>query len=212
MGTQPGGAATGALPAAPPAPEQGAPPTPATSPVPAPLPLPAAAESPPPAEAAPPPAPAPSTSAPAASPPLAAREGGAAAEAPPPAPRPRPARLTGTAAQLASAASLRARGRAEAALRVYGEVLAKEPDNADALAGRGLCYFDQGQTAKAEKALKAALERDASHPDALLGLAETYRYVSRRKDAVAYYERYLDAHPKGAGADGARTALEALKE
>jgi predicted Zn finger-like uncharacterized protein len=113
---------------------------------------------------------------------------------------------------IAEARRLRARGKPEAALRAYGQAVELEPRNADALAGRGLCYLDLSQYEPAEASFHAALEADARHAEALMGLAETYRYEGRRTDAVTYYHRYLAAHPDGEDAVAARSAIEALKE
>lgn len=112
---------------------------------------------------------------------------------------------------LAEATRLRQRGQDEAALDAYGRALEKDPRNADALAGRGLCYLDLSEYRLAEASFQGALESEASHAGALLGLAETYRYEGRRADAAAYYQRYLAAHPEGRDASAARNALEALK-
>jgi tetratricopeptide (TPR) repeat protein len=95
---------------------------------------------------------------------------------------------------------------------VYLRASAQEPSNPDALAGRGLCYLDLSQYAPAEGSFQAALQENAHHADALMGLAETFRYEGRRAEAVTYYERYLAAHPEGEHAVAARIAIKALKE
>ena len=113
---------------------------------------------------------------------------------------------------LLRAKRLRQLGRASAALDVYGRAVALEPDNAVALAGRGLCYLDLSDYAQAEASFGSALEADGRNADALMGLAETYRYEGRRGEAVSYYKRYLAAHPDGEDAVAARNAIRALKE
>jgi cytochrome c-type biogenesis protein CcmH/NrfG len=115
-------------------------------------------------------------------------------------------------ALLSDARRLRNRGKAEAALELYGRALDATPENADALAGRGRCYLDLSQYAPAKESFEAALEADAQHGDALMGLAETFRYEGRRDEAVQYYERYLAAHPRGESAAAARSTIEAMKE
>jgi len=168
----------------------------------------------PPASAAPQPAPAtptPATPAPEATP---SEQPKVAAAKPIPAPE-KPAeakRPRGMKGLLADAQRLRERGRAAEALDVYGRALELEPENANALAGRGLCYLELSQYAPAEASFQAALDTDAQHADALMGLAETYRYEGRRAEAVAYYQKYLAAHPDGEDAVAARNAIEALKE
>ena len=135
-----------------------------------------------------------------------------AAKAPekPPEARPRPA-LT-VRQLLAEARRLREASKSEQALELYGRVTAEEPDNAEALAGRGLCYFDLDQYAPAEASLQAALRLSPKQPDALLGLADTYRSLGRKAEAIALYERYLAAYPGGDEAAVARNAINQLKE
>jgi tetratricopeptide (TPR) repeat protein len=113
---------------------------------------------------------------------------------------------------IAEAKRLRDSGKAEDALNLYLRASAQDPSNADALAGRGLCYLDLSRYEPAEASFQAALDEDRSHGGALMGLAETFRYEGRRADAVKYYERYLAAHPRGESAVAARNAIEALKE
>ena len=113
---------------------------------------------------------------------------------------------------LADARRLRARGKPEAALKAYGRALETEPANADALAGRGLCYLELSRYGPAEASFQAALEADARHAEALMGIAETYRYEGRRTEAVTYYQKYVAAHPHGEDAAAARSAIDALKE
>jgi predicted Zn finger-like uncharacterized protein len=113
---------------------------------------------------------------------------------------------------LADAQRLRERGKPDAALGTYGRAIELEPENADALAGRGLCYLELSRYAPAEASFQAALEADAQHAGALMGLAETFRYEGRRSEAVTYYRKYLAAHPEGEDAVAARNAVDALKE
>jgi tetratricopeptide (TPR) repeat protein len=131
-------------------------------------------------------------------------------EAKPAAAPPVPAK--GPKALLAQAARLRDKGDTERALDLYGKVVDAQPENAEALAGQGLCYLDLTQYAPAEESFLAALEVDPEQPDALVGLAETYRWQGRAKDAIRYYEKYLSSHPDGDEADVARNAISQLKE
>ncbi len=124
-----------------------------------------------------------------------------------PAPRPK-----GVKALMAQAAKLRDKGDTERALDLYGRAVDEEPDNAAALAGRGLCYLDLSRYPPAEASFQAALQIDARQPDALLGLAETYRWQGKKAEAIKYYERYLTLHPDGDEAEVARNAMTQLKE
>ncbi len=124
-------------------------------------------------------------------------------------PRPKPPSLK---QQLAEAGRLREGGRTEQGLELYGRILSQDPDNVEALAGRGLCYFDLEQYAPAEASLQEALRRSPTQADALLGLGETYRATGRKAEAIAMFERYLTEHPEGDEAPVARNAINQLKE
>ncbi len=194
----------------PPVPPPHAAPPPAAAPAPAAPP--AAAPAPPPTVAVPldiqleDPAPAPPPEpAPDKAPPPVARAPEPAAEAAPP-------KAPGAKALLAQAAKVRAAGEAAKALDLFGKVLATQPDNVEALTGRGLCYFELGQYAPAETSFKRALQLDLEYPDAIMGLAETYRQQGRKAEALGLFERYLAVHPDGEEAAVARYAISQLKE
>jgi len=170
----------------------------------------AAPPPPPPVVQAPPPAqpepPAPTPAPPRAEPPPVAEKAPEMVKEPA---KPQP---KGVKQMLAEAQRLRERGKVEKALDLYGRVAELEPDNPEALAGRGWCYLDLSQYPPAEASFQAALEEDPTHAEALIGLAETYRYEGRRAEAVGYYQKYLAAHPDGEDAVAARNALGQLKE
>ncbi|HSM91656.1 MAG TPA: tetratricopeptide repeat protein [Anaeromyxobacteraceae bacterium] len=113
---------------------------------------------------------------------------------------------------LADAQRLRERGAYDRALDLYERVIAAQPGNARALAGRGLCYLDLQQYALAEQGFRAALRADPEEQDALLGLAEAARYQGKKSEAIQLYERYLALHPDGEDAVAARNAVQQLKE
>jgi TolB-like protein len=103
------------------------------------------------------------------------------------------------------------KGDSAAALDLFSRVLAMEPKNTAALAGRGLCYLDLESYATAESSFLAALELDPAEAEALLGLAETYRFQGRTDEAISHYEKYLTQHPEGEDAEVARNALARLR-
>ena len=107
---------------------------------------------------------------------------------------------------------MRDAGQTEAALTLYIRAAQEEPTNADALAGRGLCYLDLSEYAPAKASFQEALQADARNGEALMGLAETFRYEGRTAEAVKYYQEYLAAHPRGESAVAARNAIQSLKE
>lgn len=127
-------------------------------------------------------------------------------------PAPKPAAPKGPKALLAQADRLREKGQVEDALDLYGRVAGDDPENVEALTGRGLCYLDLERYPPAEASFLAALQVEPKLPDALLGLAETYRWQGKKADAIRYYERYLAADPDGEEAQVARSALEELRK
>jgi predicted Zn finger-like uncharacterized protein len=174
----------------------------APAPRPEPVPPPIAAKPP---EPPPPPPPPPREPEPTPEPPVA--------KAPEPTPEPKPKPRAPTTRQLlADARRLRESNKSEQALELYGRITAAEPENVEALAGRGLCYFDLEQYAPAEASLQEALRLSPTQAEALLGLAETYRAMGRKAEAIAMFERYLAAHPGGDDAAVARNAINLLRE
>jgi tetratricopeptide (TPR) repeat protein len=129
---------------------------------------------------------------------------------PPPAPAP-PAAPKGPKALLAKAKALLAKGKAQAALELYGRVASEDPENVEAQVGRGLCYLDLENWAPAEASFQAALRLEPDQADALLGLAETFRYEGKTAEAISGYERYLARHPDGEDAEVAKNALAQLR-
>jgi len=192
----------GPLPTVPPqepAPEAGRPPDLAPVPV-----QPPAATPPPPENAPPGPLPEKRVAEKGATAPASEPPTGAAAEA--------PRKPAGVKARLAAARALRERGSTSQALDGYQRLLREEPENVEALTGRGLCYFELNQYGPAEASFQRALALAPDDPDATMGLAETYRQTGKRAEAAALYQRYLAAHPDGEEAAVARNALSQLKE
>jgi len=113
---------------------------------------------------------------------------------------------------LARAREQRDRGRCEAALDLYGQALALDGRNATALSGRGACYLDLSRYVQAEASFVGALDSDPRNAEALYGMAETYRYMGRKGDAVVFYERFLAVRPTGDDAAAARRLISQLKE
>ncbi len=126
-----------------------------------------------------------------------------------PSPRPAP---KGPKALLAQARKLLEKGDADGALDLYGRVADEDPENAEALTGRGLCYLDLESYGPAEASFTAALQVDPGGPDALLGLAETYRFQGKKTEAISHYEKYLARHPDGEEAEVAKNALLELRK
>jgi predicted Zn finger-like uncharacterized protein len=113
---------------------------------------------------------------------------------------------------LARAREQRDRGRCEAALDLYGQALALDGRNAAALSGRGACYLDLSRYVQAEASFVGALDSDPRNAEALYGMAETYRYMGRKGEAVVFYEKFLAVRPTGDDAAAARRLISQLKE
>jgi predicted Zn finger-like uncharacterized protein len=129
-----------------------------------------------------------------------------------PAPKPPAPRALTPRQQLDEARRLRERSETEKALDLYGKLAEQDPENAEAFAGRGLCYLDLEQSGPAEASLQEALRLSPTQGDALMGLAEVYKGKGRKAEAIQLYERYLAAYPTGDDAAVARNAINQLKE
>ena len=133
-------------------------------------------------------------------------------EPPKPLPAPEKPPPPTTRQLLAKARALLEKGDSEAALDLFGRIASKDPSNVEALTGRGLCYLDLESYAPAEASFEAALRIEPDQPDAMLGLAESYRFGGRKAEAIAQYERYLARHPDGDDVEVAKNALEELRK
>jgi tetratricopeptide (TPR) repeat protein len=107
---------------------------------------------------------------------------------------------------------LRESDRAEAALDAYGKASDLEADRSEAVAGKGLALLDMGQPLQAEAAFRQALSLNPRYGVAIMGLAETYRSMGKKADAVEYYQKYLDELPDGPEVSVAKNAIQKLKQ
>ncbi len=106
---------------------------------------------------------------------------------------------------------LREREKYESALDAYGNASDLQPDRVEPVTGRALVLLDMGQKLQAEAQFLQALKLNPRYAVAAMGLAETYRSLGKKDEAIRYYERYLELLPNGPEANVARTALERLK-
>jgi tetratricopeptide (TPR) repeat protein len=83
-------------------------------------------------------------------------------------------------------------GSIDAALDEYRRVAEAEPYNAQYLADLGVLQETAGDLEGAKASYRLAVER-AEHPDAeiYLRLGRLYRWTSRPRDALAWYEKYI---------------------
>jgi tetratricopeptide (TPR) repeat protein len=87
-----------------------------------------------------------------------------------------------------------------------------KPERAEPIAGRGLALLDMGKQLQAEASFEQALKLNSRYGPALMGMAETYRYMNKSEKAIEYYQKYLDVLPDGPESNVARTQLERLKK
>lgn len=113
---------------------------------------------------------------------------------------------------LQEAERLRQSGRTVLALRAFETALSQKRGDVEALTGRGLCLLDLGKNDAAIENFQAALAANSRYGDALIGLAEAYKYGRDNENAIKYYKRYLELHPDGPEASVARSNLEQLKK
>ncbi len=107
---------------------------------------------------------------------------------------------------------LRSADKAEAALNAYGEAADLKPERVEPVAGRGLALLDMGKQLQAEASFQQAIKLNNHYGPALMGLAETYRYMNKSDKALEYYQKYLDVLPDGPESNVARTQIERLKK
>ena len=81
-----------------------------------------------------------------------------------------------------------------------------EPDS-----GRGLAYSNLEKWDQAIAAFKDALKKSPEYTEAVMGLAEAYRYKGSKDKAIIYYRKYLDLTPDGPDAPAAKAQIESLK-
>jgi tetratricopeptide (TPR) repeat protein len=116
-----------------------------------------------------------------------------------------------TRAQLIEAQGLAQQGRYDEAIEVFDEVLATQPDNAEALAYRGWTQYLSGDAPGAVETLTAAIEADPEYPDAFAFLAVILSRAGAPAEALNALDRFesLDPPPDAlALVAGLRESLE----
>jgi tetratricopeptide (TPR) repeat protein len=86
-----------------------------------------------------------------------------------------------------------------------------EPDSASAYALLGICYYDTGAFAKAERAFERALELDPGHLRSRLSLAYTYGRLRKVRQATQELERVVREGPNTKWGRAARQMLEKVR-
>jgi len=104
--------------------------------------------------------------------------------------------MSSTAKLLQRALRLHRQGAFDDAERVYREILARDPDDAEALARLGMLYADRGALPAAIECLRRSLARRPDDAEAWLRLADTYRVQGPLDAALAASERALALAPR----------------
>ena len=104
------------------------------------------------------------------------------------------------AAALTAALAHHQAGRIAQAERIYGQILAAQPNNADALHLLGVAAHQTGRHDRAITFIEKAVRHASPNPHYLNNLGEAYRAHARLADAAGCYRRALELDPGFAGA------------
>ena len=95
----------------------------------------------------------------------------------------------------------------------YRQARNLDPSDLDIRASLGFTLLARGEVAGAIAEYEGVLAEDPGHPDSLLALGRLRLYVEQDiAGGIALWERYLEAAPDSAEADGLRQAIRALRE
>jgi tetratricopeptide (TPR) repeat protein len=86
-------------------------------------------------------------------------------------------------------------GRLEEAEQLYRQVLAAEPDHADAMHLLGVIADTCGRGAEAVELIAGAIRLQPTVPTYYSNLGEAYRQLGRADDAIAHYRRAIELKP-----------------
>ena len=129
----------------------------------------------------------------------------------------------GSGQQLQHAVALHQRGDAEAALRIYREVLAREPDNAIAQHFLGVIHYQRGELGEALPLLERAVVLQRDEPEFHNNLGLALAAADRETEAIAEYRSALELKPDHAlawnnlglalqGCNQVRPAIDAFRQ
>jgi predicted TPR repeat methyltransferase len=101
---------------------------------------------------------------------------------------------------LPSAISLHQKGQLGEAEKIYRSILARQPDNPDALHFLGVLLHQTGQSDKAIASVNQALRFNPSYLDACNNLGNIYKETGDMQKAAETYRKVIDMAPDHAGA------------
>jgi predicted Zn finger-like uncharacterized protein len=113
--------------------------------------------------------------------------------------------------KLAEANKALKNGRAQSALGIFQEVVAKEGRNAAAITGMGWALLELGRHDEAATQFRRATELDPKLGDALIGLGSAERQRGNLQEAMKAYDLYLGRHPRGDKVSIAQYQIDALR-
>jgi eukaryotic-like serine/threonine-protein kinase len=113
---------------------------------------------------------------------------------------------------LVSAAHRLAKLSCSSAAHIYETAIDVNPRGVEALLGLGRCLLELKDYDRAISNFRTALTISRRNPEALIGAAEAYQFKGNVPAAIAHYKDYLEAAPRGARADLARSALAKLSQ
>jgi len=90
----------------------------------------------------------------------------------------------------------------------FEKALDSRPGGVEALTGIGYCFLDRKDYSKALLNFRAALGISPRYGEALIGMAEAFRYQGKKEEAAEYYRRYLERNPSGSKAAAAKRFLD----
>jgi predicted Zn finger-like uncharacterized protein len=101
-------------------------------------------------------------------------------------------------------------GQVTTAKRMFEQALFIRPNSSQAHAGLGYVALEKGRPQLAAEHFVAATR--VGNDDALIGLGDAYRRMSRSRDALRAYQNYLARNPNGRHASIAQAQIERLSE
>jgi Flp pilus assembly protein TadD len=103
-------------------------------------------------------------------------------------------------------------GRFSEAVEAYGKALEMDPVNVNVRVDRGTCYRRMGRSDLAREHFEEALAINPNHQYANMNLGVVLAYdLNQQKDAVRYFEKYLEVAPTAPNAPDLRKEIERLK-
>jgi predicted Zn finger-like uncharacterized protein len=101
-------------------------------------------------------------------------------------------------------------GQVTNAKRMFEQALFIRPNSTEAHAGLGFVALEKGRPKLAVEHFNEA--KRGGNAEALIGLGDAYRRLSRNRDALRAYQTYVNEHPKGPQISIARAQIERLTD